>query len=1169
MKPIDRVNAAQKQAAEPGSSIWVSANAGSGKTKVLIDRVARLLLEKVPPDTIICITFTKAAASEMQQRLFKRLGEWSVLGDKALQKELNDLQGGSDGYDYEQLKSARALFAKALETPGGLRIETLHAFAGRVLRRFPLEAGVPPGFTELDDIANADLWRRASRRTFERLMARPDGPPAFARLMTEIKGRRYEGAINLIQGNATRLRRFISRFPSHDDQYAILSDRLGAPRKSHDALLDDLVGSGLPTDRLQDAVEVLSSATKKGDKDLHGFLVESLNAPTTEAALAHYRRVFQTGKHEPRGRNAYTKDFEGTLIERLFSLSDGSETLRFNTLITQIAAAQIRDRTLTLLDIAAPMLEIHTHEKRLRTGLDFDDLILETRNLLTEAGLAEWVLYKLDGGVSHVLLDEAQDTSPDQWVIVNALVEEFFSGATANDLIRTLFVVGDEKQSIYSFQGADTAKFQRERQLFSARETNPDFTGGAIHLPEVEMSFRSTPHVLTFVDEVFNGPATYSGAPFSTEIPTGADEIHHPAFRENDKGQVEFWPLEQPDEKQTNVPWDAPIDMERHTSPQAMLAEKIANWIRDRLAPGAPGVYPEGRDKPPVPADPGDILILVRSRNALFHSIIRELKRQGLPVAGADRLNILDTLAVQDVLNMVRFALLPEDDLTLAEILKGPYIGLLDDDEGLFPLAYGRKKESLWSRLQASDQPDHQRAVSPLTDVLARRTSSAFEFLTWLMSSLHPTTGQTGWQMIHARFGTPARDPLDALISLSLSIDDAESASLQTFLAAVETQNSEIKREQSAPSGEIRVMTVHGSKGLEAPIVILPDTTEFKKPTLSGSLIFDEDGLPIWLGDKSLATPETDALMEIETAKARAESHRLLYVALTRARDHLLVCGAWRGRSDGKGYQDGSWFDLCQQTTEAWSLPGAQSFEDGRWQYGTLPLPQAGEAAPATSAKPPLPDWISRPVTPHATERQDELRAPSQLLPGDTPVIPPFGRDHIRRFQRGRLIHALLEILPDVPRESREERARAFLNRCLDEENAHQRDDILETAFRVLNDPELSEVFGPGGRAEAPIVGSGPNLPKGVLINGRIDRMRVTETHVWVIDYKTDRPPPKSQEDVAPPYLAQLGSYHDVLSVTYPDKIVKCALLWTDGPHFMVLDESVMLNALKKAQGEN
>ena len=1168
MKPIDRVNAAQKQAAEPGSSIWVSANAGSGKTKVLIDRVARLLLTGVKPDSVLCITFTKAAASEMQQRLFKRLGEWSVLGDIELEDELKELQGASGGYDHEQLKSARALFAKALETPGGLRIETLHAFAGRVLRRFPLEAGVPPGFTELDDVANADLWRRASRRTFERLMMTPDGPSAFARLMTEIKGRRYEGAISLIQGNATRLRRFISRFPSHEDQHAILSDRLGAPRKTHAALMDELAGSGLPMARLQDAVEILSSATKSTDQKLQTLLANALNANTPVDRLSIYRQVFQTQAGSPRKSNAYTKAFEGTLIERLFSLSDGSETVRFNTLITQLSAAEIRDRTIALLDIAAPMLEIHTHEKRLRTGLDFDDLILETRNLLTEAGLAEWVLYKLDGGVSHVLLDEAQDTSPDQWVIVNALVEEFFSGATASDLIRTLFVVGDEKQSIYSFQGADTAKFQRERQLFAARETNPDFTG-EVHLPEVEMSFRSTPHVLTFVDEVFNGPATYSGTPFSTEIPTGADKIHHPAFRENDKGQVEFWPLEPPDEKQTNVPWDAPIDMERHTSPQAMLAERIADWIRARLAPGAPGVYPEGRDKPPVPADPGDILILVRSRNALFHSIIRELKRQGLPVAGADRLNILDTLAVQDVLNMVRFALLPEDDLTLAEILKGPFIGLLDDDESLFPLAYGRKKESLWSRLQASDHPDHERAVSLLKDVLARRTLSAFEFLTWLMSSLHTTTQQTGWQMIHARFGTPARDPLDALISLSLSIDDAESANLQSFLAAVETQNSEIKREQSAPSGEIRVMTVHGSKGLEAPIVILPDTTEFKKPTLSGSLIFDEDGLPIWLGDKSLATPETDALMESETAKARAESHRLLYVALTRARDHLLVCGAWRGRTDGKGYQDGSWFDLCQQTTETWSLPHAQTFEDGRWQYGALPLPQTSDTAPATSPKTPLADWISRPVTPRASDRQDELRAPSQLLPGDTPVIPPFGRDHVRRFQRGRLIHALLEILPDVPFAARETRASAFLNRCLDDENAHMRDDILKTAFSVLNDPALSEVFGPGGRAEAPIVGSGPNLPKGVLINGRIDRMRVTDTHVWVIDYKTDRPPPKTQDDVAPPYLAQLGSYHDVLSVTYPDKIVKCALLWTDGPHFMVLDESVMLSALKKAQGAN
>lgn len=1166
--PYERVTAAQHLAAKPEASIWVSANAGSGKTKVLIDRVARLLLTGVPPDSILCITYTKAAASEMQQRLFKRLGGWSVMGDEQLLEELNDLQGKSLGLGDEQLAKARALFAKALETPGGLRIETLHAFAGRVLRRFPLEAGVPPGFQELDEVDSAELWHTASRLSFDKLIESENGKSFFTSLMREIGGKRYEGVIDLVKGKAAKLRAFLTDHPSYDDQFQALSAALNTPERSVAELMDDLVGKGLPRERIGRCISLLETSDKSKDSKLAQALRNVIYAETTDAALAAYTNVFFTSTGGLRKPEIYTKAFEDGPVSDHFSMAGGTETTRFLTGLAELNAARLRDRTLTLLSMAGPLLKAHEKEKRLRAGLDFDDLILETRSLLTRSGLAEWVLYKLDGGISHVLLDEAQDTSPDQWHIVNAIVSEFFTGEGAADLIRTLFVVGDEKQSIYSFQGADTARFQAERQSFATR-TAPG--GPETHLPDIQMSFRSTPEVLGYVDAVFNGPACAGGAPFSHEIPTGADLIEHASFRAefDHHGQVEVWPLEKPDTKLNGVPWHAPLNMERQTSAPRKLAQKIAQWIYDRLEPGAPGIYEEGPDGQPRPARAGDILILVRSRKALFHAIIQELKAKDLPVAGADRLNLLDTLAVQDLLNLVRFAALPENDLVTAEILKGPFIGITDEEEELlFTLAHDRGRESLWSRIQASDNPRLTPAKAFLSEVIARQYLPAFEFLSWAMNTLHTGLGETGWQLINARFGSPAKDPVDALISIAANMDDAAGASLQGFLFAVEEQAGDIKREASGPVDEIRVMTVHGSKGLEAPIVILPDTTGIGKNTIAGSLLFQDDEIPVWM-DKDLTCEASEALKALELAKARAESHRLLYVALTRAKDQLVICGAWSGRENGQGYVDGSWYDLCLQTTEFWSHGKVVQRADDVWQYGALPpalLPASDNSTPTRPAI-TLPDWIHSPLNTGALGPR--LSAPSQLLPGDTPVLPPFGKDQKKRFQRGRLIHALLEILPDVPEADRFERAERYLARCLDPDEDDLSKDVLKTAFSVLNDPSLSEVFGPGGRAEAPIVGSGPNLPPGVTINGRIDRMRVTDTHVWVIDYKTDRPPPKTQDQVAPPYLAQLGSYFDVLSVTYPNKIVKCALLWTDGPHFMVLDESVMLAALKKAQTQN
>ncbi len=1158
----ERVTGQQKLAAVPDASVWVSANAGSGKTKVLIDRVARLLLSGAAPDCILCITYTKAAASEMQQRLFKRLGSWSVMADDELRRDLLDLQGGVEAdYDQTALKTARALFAKALETPGGLRIETLHAFAGRVLRRFPLEAGVPPGFSELDDIEGERIWAAAARKAYLATFEAEDTREEFRTLIRNIGGLGLEGVTKLVREKAMALRVFLETQTITDARRRTLSEALHAPDANADELIAEAMGADLPRERIERAIDLYRDEGGKNNLASADKLQAVMSARDPAIAFEIYSGFFLTGKGEAR-KSLYTKKLEGTLLESIFHPDTGSETQRFKELLETLSAIRLRDRTNALLTVAAPVLAEHAYAKRIQAGLDFDDLIVETRKLLQTPGIAEWVLFKLDGGISHVLLDEAQDTSPEQWHIVNALVSEFFAGANAADRIRTLFVVGDEKQSIYSFQGADTAQFQSERQRFASRTDETD-EGLAFHLPEIEMSFRTVPQVLEFVDHIFNAMTGPGRAPFSTETPAEADRIRHHAFRHNQPGQVEVWPLEKPVSAPTGVAWDAPLDMEREISAPALLSRQISRWISARLESDE-GVWTEDRQPRGRKVDPGDILILVRSRGPLFRALIQALKAEGLPVAGADRVNLLDTLAVQDLLNLVRFVLCPEDDLTLAEILKGPFIGLLDDDRYLLPLAARRDGASLWSRLQASDMAEHQAATRFLSSVFERRHLPAYEFLESVLNTRDELSGQTGWQQIHSRFGLPARDPLEALLGIAGGMEDDEAASLQRFLDAVEHQNADIKRELSGPSGEIRVMTVHGAKGLEAPIVILPDTTGVAQDRLSGSVQFTDDGVPVWLDSSEIQCQTAREIREREKARQAAEANRLLYVALTRARDQLVICGVWRGRTKS-GYQDGSWYDLCSQSLSGLEHRADFKMRDDVWMIGSLPKVEADE--PTTirqTSELILPDWMSRPVS--QTARMIDQRAPSQLLPGDTPVLPPFGAQHQVRFQRGRLIHELLEILPDVPSSMRESRARRFLSRCLNADDADLAEDVLKTMFGVLNNPELAEVFGPGGRAEAPVVGSGPNLPKGLVINGRVDRMRITETEVLVIDYKTDRPPPKTPDAVAKPYLAQMGAYYDVLSSTYPQKTVKCALLWTHGPQIMLLSEQAMLEALANAR---
>lgn len=1180
----ERTVQGQFDAATPHHSAWVSANAGSGKTKVLIDRVARLLLNGVQPDAIMCVTYTKAAASEMQGRLFKRLGGWCVASDSELAKELAELQR-RDVRDYgnDELGKARELFALALETPGGLRIETIHAFCGRLLRRFPLEAHVAPGFKELDDVDAGRLWDIAMAKLAEE--AAFDDPDNSDEIKQALKtaalaagGNGLAGPLRALSFKQAAITDFIKKSGGLDKALESMKSAIGAGDESISDLIEYAMGPALPLEKLKPLIAPLYDGGKSDQTTAKALEIVAL-AKTAEEKYAAYKRIFLTSTGEFRKSNPYTAKIAKTNpeIEDLFQIKtipEGEEVFRMKTLLEKISARETYDRSAALLQLSNIVFSDYARQKRRRAAMDFDDLIESAAGLLTQRSMAQWVLWKLEGGLSHILLDEAQDTSPEQWNLLNALTEQFFAGeGVEREDPRTMFVVGDEKQSIYSFQGADPEKFLSERQQFIKKSAE---TAQDNKTPDILMSFRSAPEVLSFVDEVFDTGAFAGEAPFSLNPPEDGNVMRHLPFRKNHVGCVELWPLVRPSVNEESTPWDAPIGQDLESNPKADLADRIAKWVRN-IIETKQAVFDDGKMRP---ARPGDVLILVRGRKGgLFDAIIKALKTHNIPVAGADRIELLDSLPVQDLLNLIRFAICPQDDLTLAEILTGPFGGLNENDH-LFPLAHDRGDASLWSRVLESELAE----IAPIRDFLIgcleRKHIQPYEFLTAVLET-RDVNGLDGWHRIQSRLGPPAREPMTALMDRAAGFDAKGPSSLQLFLATIEKSGGEVKRELSGPQDEVRVMTVHGSKGLEAPIVVVPDTCAATKSGVDNNLLLTSKddgsecatGMPIWTGSAKKDTPIAAKLRLLADARATREHRRLLYVALTRAQDRLLICGPWSGGAKSKtGHSETSWFAMCHKAMQRLAdndkalviddisvSPVSEDEQPIVYQFGA---PQAPEIDPTQSAPEDeyLPSWINEYVP--AESGGARYAAPSSLLGEEPAVLPPFMETRPKQLLRGRLIHTLLQTLPDIDPSNWHKNAMHFLTRDPELSQA-ECEEMYEAATGVLDDPQFDPIFGPNGKAEAPIVGGNDKkLPHGLLINGRVDRLIVTDDFVLIVDFKTDRPAPARAEDVGQAYTAQMAAYRAVLESAYPDKNIRCALVWTDGPKLMELDADQMDSAL-------
>jgi ATP-dependent helicase/nuclease subunit A len=1134
----------QRTAADPKGSAFVRANAGSGKTKTLIDRVARLLLEGARPETILCVTYTKAAAAEMQRRLYRVLGDWSVMDDAQLTEKLAHLEGRRpDAYDARRLSDARALFAQALETPGGLKIQTIHAFCEKLLRRFPLEAGVSPGFRVMDDAASAAV-AAAARGAVADFAMRDEGElaQAYARMSVELDFGSFQQMFLDFESRRGRLRDF---FETTDNVEAWVWKAVDVDPPTRPEAVEAEAVAGLDRGLWLEVAQVLAQGGKQDQK------YASQLAQVAEAAEPGLSdmlgALFTEGGEGTAAKWCATtgglKAHEG-LRARLCAEQDRLETAR-----ARLRGARVADRTLDALRLAAAYLGAYRFEKQAAGGLDFADLIEKTKALLSRNQAAAWVLYKLDGGIDHILVDEAQDTAPDQWEIVRALTGEFFAGdgrPRAAGLERTLFVVGDEKQSIYSFQGADPARLgsETERYVEEIRAA-----GRSAHPVPLQASWRSVAEVLSFVDAVF-----------AAGVPPSPEAVSHPAERKGHRGCVDLWPLvEEPDAAERKA-WTAPLDLEAESSANRQLARAIAGEIRDTVARGD-AVFQAGL--PPGeewrPATYGDVLILVRKRGPLFEEILRALKQAEIPVAGADRLALSQHIVFDDLLALARFALFPDDDLTLAALLRSPFCDL--DDEGLYRLAHGRKG-ALWPLLQA--RADEEAPWVAARDLLgwaleAARRERPFEFYAQALAR-RDASGRSMRSRLLRRLGAEAEDALEEFLAQVLAAEQRGVHELESLAADFARLDIVVKRELEGGRDEVRVMTAHGAKGLEAPIVFLPETTSQQSPRGS-PLMETPDGGFLWSAAAKGDCQASAEARELRARKEEEEALRLLYVALTRARERLVICGklpARRKEDNLKGW----WAAIRDGFAHEGVAPHMRRLASAGLdiqRYGPDPeaLGRAAVRAPAAAA---APGWTSE--APRA-EAYARYASPSDLGETLTAAAPsPLAETAgLGRFRRGDLIHRLLQLLPDLPAAERADAAAALLarERGITED---QRGEMIQAALAVLRDPRFAEVFGEGSRAEVAIAGSARALPEGLAISGRIDRLVVLPDRVLVADFKTNRPSPASIEDADPAYLRQMALYAAVLADIFPGRRVEAALIWTDGPKLMAVPEKLMAKSL-------
>lgn len=1085
-------------ALNPDFSVWVSASAGTGKTKILTDRLLMLLLTGAEPQKILCLTFTKAAAAEMKDRLLQHTLEWATCSEEQLKKSLSQFLGILPSQEL-QVK-ARSLFMELIDVSPGVRITTIHSFCQSLLTQFPVEAGITPAFKILAEHESQALLKQAIEEVLE-----------FSSTASVLKQ-----SITLLT-ERLHITNFQEIIESLIERPERLQEILREGLESAQNKLEEIFGCR-HTDTVEDYLKQFYEAQKERLDGLKNASLCLIRGGKTDVLRAEAIQSWAALKSFPTAKDFdfYASHFltlEGEVRKSLASTAicqSFPHILEFLMteahLLQEIFQKQkclfSIKMTRALYVLGSAILENYERLKNAKHTLDYNDLIQKTKLLLTDAELSAWVLYKLDGGLDHVLIDEAQDTNDAQWAIIQALTEEFYAGVSARSSNRTLFAVGDPKQSIYSFQGTSPAIFEKKsifyQQMIEAAQKN-------FHVLSLETSFRSTSVVLDAVN------ALCAHEEVKSAINTRGDEVKHVTHHKHKGGTVELWPLLELEDKETSS--------REHLS--TCLAKKIKGWLDKKIYLEVQGRF----------IDPSDILILLRERGSLMSSLISSLKTEGIPVAGPDRLTLLNEIVIQDLIALGEFLLLPQNDLSLACVLKSPLLGL--DEEALFDLAYNRQEETLWERLQKNLK---YQSYSLLLSELRNKVDyiSPFALYSDLLNRLE------GRKKFQARLGEECLDSIEEFLNLCLEYENTHCASLQEFLIWIKETNIEVKRDFSKANSGVRVMTVHGAKGLQAPIVILADTTT--KPVWREKFLWQErpNLSLLWASSHDELPHHLKRIKETLQAEQYAEYWRLLYVAMTRAEEHLYIVGV-KSRAAAKG----SWYEVLSKALEP--ISQKIEFDEGFFKGQGLQLCRRGQVDHETNLNhpailngqlSPLPMYLQK------SPPQEEL---SEALISSTIEDDILSQEYAGERLREQILRKLLKNLPLCSSGSYEQEAQRIFKSYLSFVSRELFEKTYNTATSLLSHPDLCFLFIDATYADVPFAGH----HEGKKVTGRIDRIVVQEKVIYVVTYKTNAILPQSVNEISNEDKEKIEVYKSVIQNIYPDKNIKMCFLWTEVPQLV------------------
>ncbi len=1064
----------RSNAINPNFSVWVNASAGTGKTKILIDRVLRLLLEN--KRNILCLTFTNAAANEMENRIHSILSKWAICSDSVLAADLEQLDffpmssqcvtlGSRKNKDY--LTRARRLFSE-LENLG-LTIQTIHAFCYKLISSFPIEAGIAPNCTLSE-------CKELHSIIFNKVLHNETVQDDINLIATEIDENKLRDLLYTL---------CVKRSASANDSKYI-KDKLSAPDEIHDLQSETI-------EHVERLAEILSEGSKR-DQSYSEILystvipagIQKKRTSVTrwnDTKVENLAKVFL--KSESHEKKSISSIATKSILEKFKDAEQIIESVQ-NVVFTHIRdmnSYQIFKRTSSLLGVFKVYVDLYNSEKSKNALLDYNDIINLATNLLSNPNYKDWILFNLDQKIDHILVDEAQDNSISQWKIITNLCDEFFAG---NDEKRTLFVVGDVKQSIYRFQGANPHLFNYMQQYFHTK------TGGRDWIScQLEKSFRSTPEVLMLVDRIFNN--------FRAEISFNDNEIKHVPHRENDQGYIEIWPaLPRRKEKEQQALQIPLTCRENYIIADRLLAQTIANRIHNWLNEGRILVAKDRH------IEPRDIMILVRQRNVLVDYIISELKKANVPVVGRDYFRIMDYIAVQDLIALAEFLLLQANDLALANALKSPLFNFTEDD--LFNIAYDRKEHSLWERIQ-----DYSVVIYSELNYLINlsRIESPLALFTHIL--------RTGKKKFAARLGLECFEVLDEFMNLVLQF---ENPSLQAFVQWIKENNPEIKNDMQSERNAVRIMTIHKSKGLQAPIVFLVDTNTV--PRNSESIIFDGTEVPFWCGKNNNAY--CDQVKREKKLEDYNEYLRLLYVALTRAEDELYILSK-------EPVQKGSWYDLITKYGEPYE----------KKQRDLQPIFKEKVEVLCVNANYPyiykkrdyfdVPVISLPPALAHSSVSSQRVTLESGEKEG-AEWIPVSATWMTDGYARGLIIHSILQYMPKIEKERRKNWVRKYLD------NISEDKDEIYSKILAFNE-KYGYLFDLEGKSEITL--SGTIDGKSVLV--RLDRLCITQDKAIIIDYKSHR---NVSVSLLNEIKKQMLIYKTLVQEIYPNKQVECVVIWVE-----------------------